>query len=144
MAEGRIRTGIGGWTYEPWRKTFYPEDLPHSRELEYASRQVTAIEVNGTYYSTQKPASFARWRDETPDDFMFTLKATRYATNRQCLGGSGGLRAALRRQRDQRAGRQAGAHRVAVRAHQGLRRAGFRGFPGAAAGRASTAAACAT
>ncbi|WP_086057769.1 DUF72 domain-containing protein [Bordetella genomosp. 9] len=89
MAEGRIRVGIGGWTYEPWRKTFYPEDLPHSRELEYASRQVTAIEINGTYYSTQKPASFARWRDETPDDFVFSLKASRYATNRRVLAEAG-------------------------------------------------------
>jgi uncharacterized protein YecE (DUF72 family) len=89
MAEGRIRAGIGGWTYEPWRKTFYPEDLPHSRELEYASRQVTAIEINGTYYSTQKPASFARWRDETPDDFVFSLKATRYSTNRRVLAEAG-------------------------------------------------------
>lgn len=89
MAEGRIRTGIGGWTFEPWRKTFYPEGLPHSRELEYASRQVTAIEINGTYYSTQKPASFARWRDETPDDFVFSLKATRYATNRRVLAEAG-------------------------------------------------------
>jgi uncharacterized protein YecE (DUF72 family) len=89
MAEGRIRVGIGGWTYEPWRKTFFPDDLPHSRELEYASRQVTAIEVNGTYYSTQKPASFARWRDETPDDFVFSLKASRYATNRRVLAEAG-------------------------------------------------------
>jgi uncharacterized protein YecE (DUF72 family) len=89
MAQGRIRVGIGGWTYEPWRKTFYPDDLPHSRELEYASRQVTAIEINGTYYSTQKPASFARWRDETPDDFMFSLKASRYATNRRVLAEAG-------------------------------------------------------
>ncbi|CAM3552769.1 DUF72 domain-containing protein [Bordetella sputigena] len=89
MAAGRIRAGIGGWTFEPWRKNFYPDDLPHSRELEYASRQVTAIEINGTYYSTQKPASFARWRDETPDDFIFSLKATRYATNRRVLAEAG-------------------------------------------------------
>jgi uncharacterized protein YecE (DUF72 family) len=80
---------MGGWTYEPWRKTFYPADLPHSRELEYASRQVTAIEINGTYYSTQKPASFARWRDETPGDFVFSLKASRYATNRRVLAEAG-------------------------------------------------------
>jgi uncharacterized protein YecE (DUF72 family) len=89
MANGRIRAGMGGWTYEPWRKTFYPEGLPHSRELEYASRQVTAIEINGTYYSTQKPASFVKWRDETPDDFVFSLKASRYATNRRVLAEAG-------------------------------------------------------
>ena len=75
----KIRIGIGGWTFEPWRNNFYPVDLPHSRELEYASRQLTAIEVNGTYYSSQKPATFAKWRDETPDGFMFSLKASRFA-----------------------------------------------------------------
>ncbi len=84
-----IRVGVGGWTFEPWRKTFYPADLPHSRELEYSSRQLTAIEVNGTYYSSQKPATFAKWRDETPDDFMFSLKASRFATNRRVLAEAG-------------------------------------------------------
>lgn len=83
-----IRIGIGGWTYEPWRGVFYPEDLPHSRELEYASRQVTAIEINGTYYGTQKPSTFAKWRDETPGDFVFSLKASRYSTNRRELAGA--------------------------------------------------------
>jgi uncharacterized protein YecE (DUF72 family) len=78
--------GIGGWTYEPWRKNFYPEGLPHARELEYASRHVTAIEINGTFYRTQKPESFARWRDETPDDFVFCVKAPRYSTVRKVLG----------------------------------------------------------
>lgn len=86
---GRIRVGIGGWTYEPWRKTFYPPDLPHARELEYASREVTAIEINGTFYRLQKPESFAKWRDQTPDDFMFSVKAPRYATIRKVLGEAG-------------------------------------------------------
>jgi uncharacterized protein YecE (DUF72 family) len=85
----KIRVGIGGWTFEPWRNNFYPADLPHSRELEYASRQLTAIEVNGTYYSSQKPATFAKWRDETPDDFVFSLKASRFATNRRVLAEAG-------------------------------------------------------
>ena len=85
----RIRIGIGGWTFEPWRETFYPEKLPAKRELEYASRQVTAIEVNGTYYSTMKPSAFERWRDETPDDFVFSLKANRFATNRRVLAEAG-------------------------------------------------------
>jgi uncharacterized protein YecE (DUF72 family) len=85
----RIRVGIGGWTYEPWRDNFFPKGLPHSRELQYASRQVSAIEINGTYYSTQKPASFAKWRDETPDGFVFSLKASRYATNRRVLAEAG-------------------------------------------------------
>jgi uncharacterized protein YecE (DUF72 family) len=87
--QGRIRVGIGGWTYEPWRKTFYPEDLTHARELEYASRQVTAIEINGTFYRLQKPETFAKWRDQTPDDFVFSVKAPRYATMRKVLGEAG-------------------------------------------------------
>ena len=85
----RIRVGIGGWTYAPWRETFYPEKLPARRELEHASRQVTAIEVNGTYYSTMTPNSFERWFAETPDDFLFSLKANRFATNRRVLAEAG-------------------------------------------------------
>ena len=85
----RIHVGVGGWTYEPWRDNFFPKGLPHSQELHYASRQLTAIEVNGTYYSTFKPATFAKWRDETPDDFVFTLKANRFATNRKVLATAG-------------------------------------------------------
>src|SRR5437868_5138423 len=87
--ETRIRVGIGGWTYEPWRDNFYPKGLAHARELEYASRRLTAIEVNGTYYSTMKPATFAKWRDETPEGFVFALKANRFATNRKVLAGAG-------------------------------------------------------
>ena len=85
----KIRVGVGGWTFEPWRDNFYPADLPHARELGYASRKLTAIEINGTYYSSQKPATFAKWRDETPDDFMFSLKASRFATNRRVLAEAG-------------------------------------------------------
>ena len=85
----RIRVGIGGWTYEPWRETFYPEKLPAKRELEHASRQVTAIEVNGTYYSTMTAKAFERWFAETPDDFVFSLKANRFATNRRVLAEAG-------------------------------------------------------
>jgi uncharacterized protein YecE (DUF72 family) len=84
-----IRIGIGGWTYEPWRGTFYPEGLAQKRELEYASRALTSIEINGTYYSTFKPASWRKWRDETPDDFVFAVKASRYVTNRKVLAGAG-------------------------------------------------------
>ncbi|HEV7801901.1 MAG TPA: DUF72 domain-containing protein [Burkholderiales bacterium] len=87
--EGQIRAGIGGWTYEPWRETFYPKGLTQARELEYASRQVTAIEINGTFYRAQKPESFAKWRDATPDDFVFAVKAVRYATNRKVLADAG-------------------------------------------------------
>jgi uncharacterized protein YecE (DUF72 family) len=88
-ASHAIRVGIGGWTFEPWRDNFYPKGLPHSQELAYASRQLTAIEVNGTYYSTFKPPTFSKWRDETPDGFMFSLKANRFATNRRVLAEAG-------------------------------------------------------
>ncbi|AYQ27785.1 MULTISPECIES: DUF72 domain-containing protein [unclassified Polaromonas] len=88
-ADSRIRAGVGGWTFEPWRSNFFPPGLPHSRELEYASRKLSAIEVNGTYYGTLKPASFKKWHDETPDDFVFSLKASRYATNRRVLAEAG-------------------------------------------------------
>lgn len=88
-ASNRIRIGVGGWTYEPWRDNFYPQGLPHKEELSYASRHLTAIEVNGTYYSTFKPPTFAKWRDETPDGFVFSLKANRFATNRRVLATAG-------------------------------------------------------
>jgi uncharacterized protein YecE (DUF72 family) len=84
-----IRVGIGGWTFEPWRKTFYPPGLPHARELEFASRQVTTIEINGTFYRTQKPDTFRKWAEETPDDFVFSVKAPRYAVNKRVLGEAG-------------------------------------------------------
>jgi uncharacterized protein YecE (DUF72 family) len=87
---GTIRVGVGGWTYEPWRGTFYPEGLPQKRELEHASRHLTSIEINGTYYGSQKPASYAKWHDETPDDFVFSLKAPRFAMNRTVLAEAGG------------------------------------------------------
>lgn len=86
---GKIYTGVGGWTFEPWRGVFYPNGLAQKRELEYASRQMTAIEVNGTYYSGFQPTTFAKWRDETPDGFVFTLKASRFCTNRKVLAEAG-------------------------------------------------------
>lgn len=85
----KIRVGIGGWTYAPWRGTFYPSDLTQSRELEYASQNLTSIEINGTFYGLQKPASYEKWYQETPDDFVFSLKAPRYATNRKVLAEAG-------------------------------------------------------
>jgi uncharacterized protein YecE (DUF72 family) len=84
-----IRVGVGGWVYEPWRGVFYPDGLAQKRELEYASRKLTSIEINGTFYGSQKPASFAKWRDETPDDFVFALKGPRYATHRRTLAEAG-------------------------------------------------------
>src|SRR5688572_4748118 len=70
-----IRVGVGGWTYVPWRNNFYPKGLVQRRELEYASRHLSAIEVNGTFYGSQKPATYAKWAAETPDGFLFSAKA---------------------------------------------------------------------
>lgn len=88
-ATGKVRVGIGGWVFEPWRGSFYPDDLVQKRELEYASRKLSSIEVNGTYYGSQKPATFQSWHDETPDDFVFALKGPRFATNRKVLAEAG-------------------------------------------------------
>lgn len=77
----RVRIGISGWTYAPWRGTFFPADLKQADELAYASRQVRSIEINGTFYSLQQPASFARWAEATPDDFVFSVKAPRFITH---------------------------------------------------------------
>jgi uncharacterized protein YecE (DUF72 family) len=84
-----IRVGIGGWTYEPWRGAFYPEGLKHADELRYASSRVTSIEINGTFYRTQSPASFAKWRDETPENFVFAVKGHRAVVNKKVLGEAG-------------------------------------------------------
>ena len=89
MNRGTIRVGIGGWTYEPWRGSFYPDKWPQKRELDYAAGHVTAIEVNGTYYGSQKPATFASWAKAVPDGFVFSLKASRYCTNRKILAEAG-------------------------------------------------------
>lgn len=84
-----IRVGIGGWTFEPWRGSFYPKGLPHARELEHASRAVTSIEVNGTFYRSQTPKTFRAWAQAVPEGFVFSLKAPRYATNRRVLAEAG-------------------------------------------------------
>ncbi|WP_132986937.1 DUF72 domain-containing protein [Luteimonas terricola] len=84
-----IRTGIGGWTFAPWRDNFYPKGLVQRRELEYASRRLSAIEVNGTYYGTQKPATYARWRDETPQGFVFSAKAPKRIMQSRTLAKTG-------------------------------------------------------
>src|SRR5438874_1166127 len=86
---GKIYIGIGGWTYGPWRGVFYPEGLPQKRELEFTSRKLTSIEINGTYYSTFKPVNWKKWREETPEGFVFSVKASRYCTNRRELAGAG-------------------------------------------------------
>jgi uncharacterized protein YecE (DUF72 family) len=78
---GKVRIGISGWTYKPWRGVFYPEDLKQKLELEYASKTFNSIEINGTFYSLQRPPSFERWAAETPDDFVFSVKAPRFITH---------------------------------------------------------------
>jgi uncharacterized protein YecE (DUF72 family) len=83
---GQVRVGIGGWVYAPWRGAFYPKGLAQARELSFASRQLTSIEINGTFYGAQKPASFSRWHADTPEDFVFSVKGPRYATHRRALG----------------------------------------------------------
>ena len=82
---GTIRTGIGGWTFEPWRGSFYPKGVRQKDELKHASRQLATIEINGTYYSTQKPGSFAKWAAEVPDGFIFSVKGNRFVTLRKVL-----------------------------------------------------------
>ena len=86
---GEIRVGIGGWTYEPWRGVFYPDKLSQKKELEFASRALTSIEINGTYYSGFKIDTWMKWRDETPDGFVFAVKASRFCTNRKILSEGG-------------------------------------------------------
>jgi uncharacterized protein YecE (DUF72 family) len=86
---GRIFVGIGGWTFEPWRGVFYPDGLPHARELAYAAEHLTSIEVNGTFYRTQTAATFRKWASEVPAGFVFALKGPRYAVNRRVLKEAG-------------------------------------------------------
>jgi uncharacterized protein YecE (DUF72 family) len=87
--QSSIYVGIGGWTYEPWRGVFYPKGLPHARELGYAGEHLTSIEVNGTFYRTQTPATFRKWASEVPERFVFSLKGPRYAVNRRVLKEAG-------------------------------------------------------
>ena len=86
---GTVRVGIGGWSFAPWRGLFYPDDLPQSRELAYASRALSTIEINATFYSTFAPKSWQRWKAEVPDDFVFSVKASRFCTNRKVLAEAG-------------------------------------------------------
>jgi len=86
---GHLYIGIGGWTFAPWRGVFYPEKLTQSKELQYAASKLTSIEINGTYYGSQKPESFRKWAREVPDGFVFSLKGPRFATNRRVLAEAG-------------------------------------------------------
>ena len=86
---GQIYIGVGGWTFAPWRGVFYPEKLTQAKELEYAASKLSSIEVNGTYYGSQKPETFRKWASEVPDGFVFSLKGPRFATNRRVLAEAG-------------------------------------------------------
>src|SRR5690349_1028635 len=89
MAEQSIHVGIGGWDYDPWRGTFYPPGLAKTKQLHFASRHVTAIEINATFYKLQRPDLFERWAAEVPDGFVFAIKGSRFCTNRKILGEGG-------------------------------------------------------
>ena len=89
MSEGKIRIGIGGWTYAPWRGVFYPDKLPQAKECEYATRAMTAIEINATFYGRQKPKSWETWEKVAPDGFQFAIKGSRYCISRSKLAESG-------------------------------------------------------
>lgn len=87
MATARV--GVSGWRYPGWRGVFYPEKLPQRRELEYAAEHLTSIEINGTFYSLQRASSFTTWRQETPEDFVFTVKGSRFITHmKRLIGGA--------------------------------------------------------
>jgi uncharacterized protein YecE (DUF72 family) len=86
---GTIHIGIGGWNFPPWRGVFYPERLAHAKELAYAASQLTSIEINSTFYGSQKPETFRKWAAETPDGFVFSVKGPRFATNRRVLAEAG-------------------------------------------------------
>ncbi|MBL0924562.1 MAG: DUF72 domain-containing protein [Sphingomonadaceae bacterium] len=89
MSRGKIRVGVGGWSFAPWRGVFYPPELRQKDELSYAVSQMTAIEINATYYSTQSPKSFANWAAAAPDGFEYSAKASRFCTNRKILADAG-------------------------------------------------------
>ena len=89
MAEPIVRVGIGGWTYPPWRGLFYPADLPHRAELDFAAKSFGAIEINATFYGRQSPKSWAAWGDSVPEDFQFAVKASRYCVTRPRLADAG-------------------------------------------------------
>ncbi|CAJ1391073.1 unnamed protein product [Effrenium voratum] len=89
MTSGTIRTGIGGWTFDAWNQTFYPPEVKKKNQLDYASRQLRTIEINGTYYRGQKPETFAKWAAAAPDGFVFAVKGNRFVTNRKVLAEAG-------------------------------------------------------
>ena len=134
--EGQIRVGVGGWTFEPWRGVFYPKGLPHARELEYASQRLTSIEINGTFYRTQTPASFAKWRVRDARGLRVLRQRPALRRQPQRAEGGGRFHQAVPGLRGDRAGQPARASAVAIRGHQEVRRGRLRRLPGAAAAQA--------
>src|SRR5262245_1932778 len=84
-APAAVRVGISGWNYPPWRGDFYPKGLPHRLELAYAAQRLSSIEINGSFYALQRPSSYQSWREQTPDDFVFSVKAPRFITHMKKL-----------------------------------------------------------
>lgn len=125
---GNIRAGMGGWTFEPWEGTFYPEKLSKAKQLQFASSHVPTIEVNGTYYSSFKEPTFLKWASEAPDGFVYALKGNRFVTNRRVLGEAGESMTRFRLRRC-RTWRQARPDPVAVCADQEIRRSRLRRLP---------------
>ena len=141
---GHIYAGIGGWNFAPWRGVFYPKGLPHARELAYASEHLTSIEINSTFYGSQKPATFKKWANETPDGFVFALKGPRFATNRRVLAEAKDSIDRFLQSGIAELGDRFGPPALAIRADQKIRRKRFRKISRIAAGenRQGAAAAC--
>ena len=125
---GHIYIGVGGWTFAPWRGVFYPDKLAQAKELEYAASKLTSIEINGTYYGSQKPESFRKWAREVPDGFVFSVKGPRFATNRRVLAEAGDFDQAVLRFRRAGTWRPPRPGALAIRADQEIRRGDFGKF----------------
>ena len=122
----QIYIGIGGWTFEPWRGVFYPKGLPHAKELAYASERLTSIEVNGTFYRSQTPATFRKWASEVPKGFVFCAQGSALRHQPARAQGSRQLDQAVSRFRRHRTGRPSRPAALAIRADQEIRRRRFR------------------
>ena len=129
---GGIRIGVGGWNYDPWIETFYPNGLPRARQLEYASRTLTSIEIDSTYYGGKTPKIFRAWRDATPEDFVFAVKGSRFVTNRRVLAEAGPSMERFFSTGRDRAQAEARPDQLAVHQNQAVRSGRLRRFPGAA------------
>ena len=121
---GKIFVGVGGWNFAPWRGSYYPKGLTQAQELHYSSRELTSIEINSTFYGLQKPATFKKWHDETPDGFVFSVKAPRFVTHRKTSRECRVEHRTLPAKRRSAARHQARSDQLAARAGEGVRRQG--------------------